>query len=583
MKTHVLESVALAITPLSPVHIGTGEDYEPTNYVMEDEILFAFTSEALSDWLLPSQRQELLNLVMHPARRPEELIQKVQGFFYHHRKLFAAISTRQVPVSPGVFKLYQSRVGQTANRESGGRGVINQLAIERTFFNPFDQQPVIPGSSIKGAIRTALLDDVNGGKALTQRERTFLQDKRPSERAKANEALQERLFKYRREVEGTSKKLLQCDPMRLVQVADTSYQFPGPFSSEIRFAVDRKKKEILKNGKLVQSQAEARNLYQLLECLPPRYRSFKSALVIFDLGEIDHVHKTPAKELRWKVMDLAAACNCFYRKRLADELKILKQRRYLNPSWERLAEAILDGDLAKRLKEGKAFLLRVGRHSGAESVTLDGVRSIKILEGKGADGKQRYSYQPEAKTIWLAASDAKAQSDLLPFGWVLVEIQPDGEWPELQQLLKPLRADETKLNEQLAALAKERAQIRQKKQEADEQARLKAEAEAQAVRQEAERQARLAAMSPEEQALEEFRVYYEAQKATGRYQAGGEFDRRRLEFFKQALQWQDPAHRKQAAALIRKTIQEWTGWPGKKERKQEFREGLAELEQERRS
>ncbi len=561
MKTHALESVALAITPLSPVHIGTGEDYEPTNYVMEDEILFAFASEALGDRLLPNQRAELLKLVTHQCR-PEELIQKVQGFFYRHRQQFAAVSTRQVRVSPGVFELYQNRVGQIANRESGGRGVINRLAIERTFFNPFDQLPVIPGSSLKGAIRTALLDQENKGQPLRK-----ITD-RGRRRTENNAELQERLFRGR----------FASDPMRLVHIADASCQLSNSFSSEVWFAVNRKKKEVLKDGKAVRSQAEAQGLYQLLECLPPSYRSFKSALVVYDLGKIDHPQNTPA--LRFQVQDLARACNCFYLKRLAEELKVLKERRYLRRQWEHLAEALLNGQLAAQLKQGRAFLLRIGRHSGAESVTLDGVRSIKILEGRGQDGSQLCSYQPEAKTIWLAASHVKAQSELLPFGWVLVEIQPEGDWPELQELMTPFRADETKLKDKLADLAKARAQMQQQKQAEEEKARLKAQAEAQAAREAAERQAKLAALSPEERALEEFCAYYESQKAKGRYQAGGEFDSRRLEFFKQALQWQDPAHRKQAAAIIRQTIKEWTDWPGKKERKQEFRQWLADLEQE---
>lgn len=36
MKSTFLTSYRLAITPLSPIHIGCGEDYVPTNYVIDD-------------------------------------------------------------------------------------------------------------------------------------------------------------------------------------------------------------------------------------------------------------------------------------------------------------------------------------------------------------------------------------------------------------------------------------------------------------------------------------------------------------------------------------------------------------------
>ncbi|MFN3785281.1 MAG: RAMP superfamily CRISPR-associated protein, partial [Thiothrix sp.] len=160
MKTKTMESVNLHITPLSPVHVGIGEDYEPTNYVMEEGTLFAFDSDVASRVLTERQRKDLLNMVSKPTHRPEDLIKQVQDFFHNNRKPLAAASSHFLPVSAGVFALYQKRVGQSANRESGGKSVVNKLEIQRTFFNPYSQQPVIPGSSIKGAIRTALLDDV---------------------------------------------------------------------------------------------------------------------------------------------------------------------------------------------------------------------------------------------------------------------------------------------------------------------------------------------------------------------------------------------------------------------------------------
>lgn len=427
MKTNTMESVTLHITPLSPVHVGIGEDYEPTNYVMEDEALFAFDSDVANRVLTERQRKDLLDMVSKPTRRAEDMIKQVQDFFYNNRKPLAAASSHFLPVSAGVFDLYQKRVGQSANRESGGKSVVNKLEIQRTFFNPYSQHPIIPGSSIKGAIRTALLDEVNDGNGLSDEVYRL----KPTQR---NQALQKELF----------KGSFATDPMRLISLGDANYQTPTLFGSEIRFAVDRKKKEVVKDGQIVKSQAEAQNLYQLLECLPAlRYRSFSGTLSVQGLQGMTG-KGTPAKELRWTVQDIAAACNYFYHKRFVAEMKVLRERRYLHPDWEKLAEAISSGVIHQKMKAGKAFLLRVGRHSGAESVTLEGVRSIKILQGKS----QQPKYEPEAKTVWLAANTEKDRSGMLPFGWVLVELDntPDAE---LQTLLKPWQDKDQQRQEKL--------------------------------------------------------------------------------------------------------------------------------------
>ena len=42
-----IASYRMHITPLSPIHVGTGESYEPTNYVIEDGVLHEFDTGAV--------------------------------------------------------------------------------------------------------------------------------------------------------------------------------------------------------------------------------------------------------------------------------------------------------------------------------------------------------------------------------------------------------------------------------------------------------------------------------------------------------------------------------------------------------
>ena len=46
-----LSNHRLHLTPLAPIHIGCGEDFEPTNYVIDDGLLYGFepSRAALND------------------------------------------------------------------------------------------------------------------------------------------------------------------------------------------------------------------------------------------------------------------------------------------------------------------------------------------------------------------------------------------------------------------------------------------------------------------------------------------------------------------------------------------------------
>ena len=52
-----LQHWQLAITPLSPVHLGTGQDYEPTGYVIDDGALFEFDGIAALQALPAAERE----------------------------------------------------------------------------------------------------------------------------------------------------------------------------------------------------------------------------------------------------------------------------------------------------------------------------------------------------------------------------------------------------------------------------------------------------------------------------------------------------------------------------------------------
>jgi CRISPR-associated protein Csm5 len=479
----------LHITPLSPIHIGTGESYEPTNYVIEDGVLYEFDTGATLAALSASDRAVLLKIA---DRRPNaEMIQDVQRFFYERRRGLMAHAIHQVPVLEGVARLYASRVGQVANREADGKTVINRLEIDRTAYNPVTRQPVLYGSSLKGAIRTALLDKINNGQ--------------PAREQKGLHEFQGRLFGYYNA--NTHPRIaLERDPMRLVQLADATWRGePGLPATRVYLAVNRKKAPVVdEKGVLRKSMAESKELYQLLECMPGwHYRAFSGQLNLQRVSGLSGRQKElPDKQLWFTAQDIAQACNRFYCPILEAENRLLRKRGYLDANWDKAIQQLL-AQADDKMRRGEAFLLRVGRHSGAESVTLNGVRNIRIIKGKG----EQPAHLDAAKTVWLAADEKDQMTGLVPFGWLLVELQPldhpATDWPTLQAACEPHLTAARALRDKLAA---QRAYLEQAKAEAEARRREEEERARRLAEEEAERQARLAAMSENMRRIQEFKA-----------------------------------------------------------------------------
>ncbi|MGZ8905926.1 MAG: RAMP superfamily CRISPR-associated protein [Methylobacter sp.] len=479
--THFLHHYTLKYTPLSPLHIGADESYEPGNYVIDEEAgaLYSFDSSAALAGLSEAERQQLLAIVN--GKPDDSMLTNVQAFFHRHREKLLAFANQPVPTVSGIKALYEKRIGKTAQHEGHGKRVINKLEIDRTFYNPVDGNPLLPGSSIKGAIRTALLDGINDEKPLRERN-------------ERNQQLQERLF---------AGGKFHTDPMRLVSLGDASWQgkIDKP-ACQIQFAVNRKRKLVMKDGRVLQSQAEASNLYQLLECvLPQHYQSFSGSLTLHNTQSVkQHARKLPQQHLHWTIKDVAKACNTFYTNLFWQELRAMKERNYLDTNWQTQMEQLFGSGLMKRLNDGEAFLLRIGRHSGAEALTLNGVRSIKIMKGK-----EKPSWEKQPKTWWLAGDNISNKQGLLPFGWVLVEIDPQTPDTQLQQWLENGHGEMAEwMGKQLTRQGtfRQKAELL-KQQERQRQVEEQREAEALRLEQE-EEEKRLATLSPIEQEIETF-------------------------------------------------------------------------------
>lgn len=485
----------LHLTPLSPIHIGCGEDFEPTNYVIDEGLLYGFDpSRAV---LTDVQRNKL----MDAARRGS--LPGIQRFFRDNAAAFKPHAHVVMPVCSGVARMYEQRIGKAANVEASGNQVFNKLEIERHVYTGPMQQPFIPGTSFKGALRTAWLDELNG-----ERVPHDVEFKRNGE-AKSSAALEKRLL-WGPDQRGQLGDF-QTSPLRLLKVADLMPTREP--EREVLFAVNRKKREVMKDGQEVQPKGIAARK----DCvLPGQYRLFAADITLPALlqhvGVIDsknkpatpqNQHLTPHGSV--DLRRLALQSNSYHLQRLRRELAVLDGRGLVNPAWKRSIDLLLSSQstLSQKLTTGDAFLVRIGRYGSADSKTLtgEGVASIKIMGGKG----QPPSFESTTKTVWLAAQNDTDQKHLIPFGWAVVEIDPQGDCAELQTWCQ-------RQHQGRPSMAAHRAELAAQRQQADEaKARMAAEAAAktqaaQAERMAAEQRAQaLAQMTPQAQEVEKLR------------------------------------------------------------------------------
>jgi CRISPR-associated protein Csm5 len=187
------------------------------------------------------------------------------------------------------------------------------------------------------------------------------------------------------------------DSFRLVEFADAA---GADLKSRVVFAVDRRKRprpdskekdlavarEAIAGGQFRAAQGEIR---------------FKTRP-----ASADARHAPRAEKCIGDFAALASACNRFYRSKLEADFDILAGLGEVQ--WTSAFKSLIAA-LELAFDGGGAMLLRVGRHCGAESVTLDRHRWIRIMEGRG-----KAHWAPDATTIWLAAEREDSRAGFRP-------------------------------------------------------------------------------------------------------------------------------------------------------------------------
>ena len=331
---------------VTPVHIGTGEDISPLEYVIKNGVLYRIESDDLI------------------SKLNEEQLKR----FYSYIENNKFVELRNVIVENFDEKFARYKVGVTNSiaekYEKSINDVKNQLLVSPFIRSVLDFKPYLPGSSIKGAIRTAIINDI-------------IQEKIKTEGKKAKELQRELLSKKHWELELVDAVVesrrgnqtdARRDPFRVLKISDV-------YLSDEFFQVG----EVLnarvneKRGKVETVKIQMFKEVLLGEVNLNREVEFEGEIRIDEiLSEAKYKGaETGGKIEKWIKRNLSKdylirACNNFYLGEFERERKFFEFAVDMGDVLDKI------GRILRPSKD--EFVIRVGRFSGITAVTVDEIR-----------------------------------------------------------------------------------------------------------------------------------------------------------------------------------------------------------------
>lgn len=374
---------------LTPIHVGCGKVIDPGEFLLLDSRLLQFNPLAVLQDLTEAERKSFINL----ADKGD--FKELQRFFRSH-------------CNPSRHGLGWIEVGDQARREFEAKlnKPANRFEIDLMPHNPYTGRPFLPGSSLKGAIRTAV---VNYFTNLVEDLKPVVHGAVGNERDIRRKArvLEEKALN--RHVHQTER-----DVFRLVEVADI--ELPNGSTR-----IDR-----VYNWNPNKKGSEGIQVW----CERIRSRCDDADAPAFDIVlELDERAMTHPKVsgLLGRTLDMetvADACNRFYWGRMTAErnrfYKTLEGKpdgrqqviyRAMSHIWEKDGQ----GRIQVSRPAWPHVLLRVGRFCQFESLSVDELRNGHRPQARGTE-QERIHEMGATRNL----CDMGPVKPALPFGWLLL-------------------------------------------------------------------------------------------------------------------------------------------------------------------
>ena len=449
-----MKTYRIAVTPLSPLHIGCGEVYEPTNYVVDAAKALLYSFSPAGAFISEGVRSEMMKAALTGR------YQDMRAFFSRHLDDFRPWAEVIVPMDGGSVSGYRKMLNPQGKQKD------TEFAVQRTSYGRTARgvEAYVPGSSLKGVAKTALADRLNNRQPIDARD------------------INSTLFK------GDFDE----SPFRFLKIGDLHAE-GGHVQVRSRCSGRFFKSKDFKYCGIT-------DYFEAVE--PAQYRVFTGEAAL--TGDKSVTGVAPAYE------SLEAMLQDIHRYAANVWLKEAGWYRQADSQWARSVDGLLSA-LNDRFASGRAALVRLGKNAGAESKTLNGVAKIQIRHRD----KTR-EIKDHATTLWLTPEKTPANEDRgsgMPFGWAIVEILDGSEMPALKSwcddVAKKLPVTKVELEKEWALLdeAKAKANKARDAREAEAVAEAKRRAEAKAA--EEARAAELSAMTAERREASEVMAKFE--------------------------------------------------------------------------
>lgn len=369
MSTNVTPNARLHL--LSPIHVGTGQELDPFSYTIHDGHVLLVD---ILRWA--ESHAEQVDLM---AKMDTEDHAALRAYIAGNLDSQSDAVMDRIPVfSPNVQKNYSNALS--------GRSVQQQALINFMVRSEISRRAFIPGSSIKGAIRTALASSAA-----------------PSAGVSPGDGFQR---KYEGKIFGPPTE----DVLKHLKVADMMLKASATAVFE---AIEHAFKANL----------TPKGAYEAVCGLWPVGKP-----VVYPLAL--SLKPFMLQNQRIDAQGLVDILNAFYVPKFKEEYR----KFYAPKTMADIQRAMAPLCLSVAAMKSNEALIRIGHFSHVECVTLDGLRRPKTRRGR--DGKPL----PWGKTRTLVAG-------LVPFGWGKIEFgelpaqhRPEQEWPfdieEVQRLAK---------------------------------------------------------------------------------------------------------------------------------------------------
>jgi len=180
-----LHSYKLKLTALSPIHIGTGEVYEPTNYVIDSGYLYEFDEKLFLQILTQAKKNQFIEIAKIQTNNGNEYFEKIHAFILQNKEEAKKVAFNRVKVSPEFERKYKSDIGKKVQientrrngQQNNSRSIFNKFEIQKTQRELNKASVYLPGSSLKGAISTAYQEFVYKNNGKKELDKSFKDDK----------------------------------------------------------------------------------------------------------------------------------------------------------------------------------------------------------------------------------------------------------------------------------------------------------------------------------------------------------------------------------------------------------------------